>query len=56
KVVLSLLNLDEEIALKNNPNVTFENGETQYRNKPINLNLYILFSANRGIYKKSLTH
>ncbi len=55
KVVLSLLNLDEEIALKNNPNISIKNGETIYKNKPINLNIYVLFSANRTSYTKSLT-
>jgi len=55
KIALTLLNIEEETALKNNPNVSFKNGETQYRNNPIHVNLYILFSANRGIYEKSLT-
>jgi len=55
KVVLSLLNLDEEVTLKNHPNVRFNNGETIYKNKPVNLNIYVLFSANRTGYSKSLT-
>ena len=32
KVVLSLLNIEEEIALKNNPNIKVKNGETIYKN------------------------
>ncbi len=55
KVVLSLINIEEEVALKNLPNVNFKNGAYQYKNKPINLNLYILFSANRTVYTKSIT-
>ena len=55
KVVLSLINLEEEIAMKNLPNVNFKNGSYEYKNKPINLNLYILFSANRSVYTKSIT-
>ena len=54
KVVLSLLNVEEEIALKNHPNVQIKNGETIYKNQPINLNLYLLFSANRTGYAQSL--
>lgn len=55
KVVLSLLNIEEEAALKNNPNVKFKNGETIYKNAPVNLNVFALFSANRSTYTSSLT-
>lgn len=58
KVVMSLINIEEEIALKNNPNVKFKNGEAVYRNIPINLNIYLLISANRSGndgYTKSVT-
>ncbi|HAV54644.1 MAG TPA: DUF4255 domain-containing protein, partial [Aequorivita sp.] len=55
KVVLSLLNIEEETALKNNPNVKFKNGETLYKNAPVNLNIFALFSANRSTYTSSLT-
>lgn len=55
KVVLSLLNIEEEVALKNNPNVKFQNGETIYKNAPVNLNIFALFSANRSTYTRSLT-
>jgi hypothetical protein len=54
KVVLSLLNIEEEISLKNNPNVKFKNGETIYKNTPVNLNVFALFSANRNSYTSSL--
>ena len=55
KIVLSLLNLEEEVALKNVPNIKFKNGEHVYENNPISLNLYILFSGNRNLYTKSIT-
>ncbi|SRX54955.1 DUF4255 domain-containing protein [Aequorivita sp. CIP111184] len=55
KVVLTLLNIEEEIALKNNPNVKFKNGETIYKNTPVNLNVFALFSVNRNTYTRSLT-
>ncbi len=55
KVVLSLLNIEEETALKNNPNVKFKNGETIYKNPAVNLNIFALFSSNRSTYTSSLT-
>jgi len=55
KIVLSLINIEEEISLKNHPNVQFKNGSYVYKNKPVNLNLYVLFSANRSTYTNSLT-
>jgi hypothetical protein len=53
-VALTLINLDEETTLKNFPNHTIENAKTIYKNSIINLNLYILFSANRDKYVNSL--
>ncbi|HPF10737.1 MAG TPA: DUF4255 domain-containing protein [Flavobacteriaceae bacterium] len=54
KVVLSLINLEEETALKNHPNVHFKNGNYETKNKPVNLNMYVLFSCNRSVYTKSM--
>ncbi|MFW0737795.1 DUF4255 domain-containing protein [Flavobacterium sp.] len=54
KVALTLINLDEEATLKNFPNHRVENDRTIYKNSVINLNLYLLFSANRNIYINSL--
>ena len=54
KVALTLINLDEEATLKNFPNHSVENAKTIYKNSIINLNLYLLFSANRTIYINSL--
>lgn len=54
KVALTLINLDEESTLKNFPNHAIENNKTIYKNSIINLNLYLLFSANRNKYINSL--
>ncbi|WP_130733210.1 DUF4255 domain-containing protein [Flavobacterium sp. J27] len=54
KVALTLLNLGEETTLKNVPNQTKEGSKVVYKNNIVNLNLYILFSANRSTYIKSL--
>ncbi|TCN52479.1 uncharacterized protein DUF4255 [Flavobacterium circumlabens] len=54
KVALTLINLDEESTLKNFPNHAIENNKTIYKNSVINLNLYLLFSANRNKYINSL--
>ncbi|MCD9576648.1 DUF4255 domain-containing protein [Flavobacterium soyae] len=53
-VALTIINLDEEATLKNFPNHTIENTKTIYKNNIVNLNLYILFSANRDKYVNSL--
>lgn len=53
-VALTLINLDEETTLKNFPNHAIENTKTIYKNSIINLNLYLLFSANRDYYVNSL--
>lgn len=44
-VVVSLVNLQEETTLKNTPNYRIENGRTIYRNPPVSLNLFVLFSV-----------
>ena len=54
KVVLTLLNLEEEPALKNLPNFKVKNGTTEYKNPPVHLNIYLLISANCDKYDKSL--
>ena len=54
KVALTLLNLGEEATLKNFPNQVNQGSKVIYKNNIINLNLYILFSANRSTYIKSL--
>lgn len=54
KVALTLININEESTLKNVPNHTQEGIRTVYKNSVINLNLYLLFSANRNSYINSL--
>lgn len=54
KVVLTLLKMDEEATLKNFPNYQVREGKTEYRNPPVNLNLYLLIGANCDSYEKSL--
>ncbi|HKI89383.1 MAG TPA: DUF4255 domain-containing protein, partial [Draconibacterium sp.] len=54
KVVLTLLKLEEEPTLKNNPGYKVVNGKTEYKNPPVNINIYLLISANRNTYDKSL--
>ncbi|GAA3630187.1 DUF4255 domain-containing protein [Flavivirga jejuensis] len=54
RVAVSLLNMEEEATLKNIPNTSFKNGKTIYKNNKVNLNLYVLFSANRIAYDKAL--
>ncbi len=45
RIVMSLVNIQEETTLKNSPHYFTENGRTVYRNPPVNLNLFILFSV-----------
>lgn len=54
RIAVSLLNMEEEPTLRNIPNTSFKNGKTIYKNNKINLNLYVLFAANRTAYDKSL--
>lgn len=55
KVVVSLINLEEEKTLRNLPNYRVVNKEhTEYKNPPVHLNLYVLISANCNTYVNSL--
>ena len=54
KVALTLIKITEESTLKNVPNRTQEGSRAAYKNSVINLNLYLLFSANRSSYINSL--
>lgn len=56
KVVVSLLTIDEESTLRNFPNQKKVNNQTEYYNPEVNLNLYVLFSANANEYKESLLY
>jgi hypothetical protein len=54
KVILTLINIEEETTLKNIPNYKVKNGKTEYKNPPVHLNLFLLISANCDTYDKSL--
>jgi len=54
RVVLSLVNVTEDHALKNGPHHHLERGRVVYRNRPVNLYLFLLFSANNPVYSTAL--
>lgn len=54
QVVLSLVNVEEEAALKNGPHSRLKDGKVIYENRPVNLHLYLLFSANNSDYGTAL--
>jgi hypothetical protein len=55
KVALTLINLEEEPALKNQPHFkVIDKLTTEYRNPPVHLNLFLLVSANCNTYTNSL--
>ncbi len=54
-VLITLVNISEEFTMKNNPNFAKQGEQVNYRNAPLNLNLYVLFSVcNTSSYEKSL--
>jgi hypothetical protein len=53
-VVLTLLNTQEETTLKNVSNNSISGTDVSYKNPKVNLNLYLLFSANNSSYTESL--
>ncbi len=55
-VFLTLVNISEEATLKNAPHYQKENFVTVYKNPPIYLNLFILFSSCFKKYEHSLMH
>ncbi|MDN3670826.1 DUF4255 domain-containing protein [Echinicola jeungdonensis] len=54
KVVLSLINFKEETTLKNFPNHQLGENRISYKQSKVNLNLFLIFCANRSTYNKSL--
>jgi len=55
KVILTLINLEEESTLRNLPNYkVIDKQTTEYRNPPVNMNIYLLVSANCNTYTNSL--
>jgi len=55
-VFITLVNISEEATLKNTPNDQKENFVTVYKNPPIYLNLFVLFSSCFKKYEHSLMH
>lgn len=56
-IILSLVNLQEEAAMKNNPGQVVMNSEVvRYDNPPVNLNLYLLITACMTNYENALIY
>jgi hypothetical protein len=45
KIVMTLVNIEEETTLKNSSHYRLDNGRTVYQNPPVHLNLFVLFSV-----------
>ncbi|MEP7109464.1 MAG: DUF4255 domain-containing protein [Ferruginibacter sp.] len=54
KAILSLVNIEEDRVAKQQENYFKSDTTTVYRNPPLFLNLYLLFSVNKPDYQKSL--
>lgn len=55
KILMTLLNIEEEKTLKNFQNMTERNGKIQTKYPKVNVNLFVLFSANRTNYTQSIS-
>ncbi|RZS92518.1 DUF4255 domain-containing protein [Aquimarina brevivitae] len=55
-VLLTLLHIQEEPTLKNISNHHIEGTKVVYKNHKVNLNLFIMFAANKDTYTESLKH
>lgn len=57
KVLVTLVNIAEEPTMKNNPsNTILRNEITEYNNPPVNLNLYVLFTACMVNYEHAVIY
>ncbi len=54
RVLMSLVNLQEEFALKNNPNFRIARNGLDKKNPPVFLNLFLLVSSNYSDYSMAL--
>lgn len=54
KIILTLLRVEEESTLKNDPNYRAVDYHTEYQDQSVYLNLYVLVSANFNHYETSL--
>lgn len=55
-VFLTLVNVSEEFTLKNQPNFARDGEAINYRNAPLYLNLYVLFTCFNDSYPKALQY
>ena len=55
-LVLTLVNIEEETALKNNYPIQKHQGINSVQNPAVHFNLFLLFSANFESYLESLKH
>ncbi|MCG8701510.1 MAG: DUF4255 domain-containing protein [Bacteroidales bacterium] len=55
-IVLTLINIEEEKTLKNLPHYRKSNNNTEYKNPPVHLNMYVLISATSETYSNSLIY
>ena len=55
-IVISLINVQEEAALRNTPNVRRTGPRTEYVEPPVYLNFYLLFAFDFAKYDTSLAH
>lgn len=53
---ISLVNVEEETALRNTPHVERRSGHAEYVEPPVHLNLYLLFAFEFLTYSSSLVH
>ncbi len=57
KVVVTLVNLQEEKTLKNRPHTRINSlDRTEYRNPPVPINIYALFTATNRNYENALIY
>lgn len=57
KIVVTLVNLQEEKTLKNRPHTRINAlDRTEYKNPPVPVNIYVLFTATNGTYENALIY
>jgi hypothetical protein len=56
KVILSLVNVEEDRVAKQQENFVRSDNGVKYKSPPVYLNLYVLFAANRTLYKDALLY
>lgn len=56
RIILTLVNIEEESTLKNLPNFKKDLPRIDYIEPPVFLNLYLLFSCNFDLYETALIH